>query len=52
MTFPSRPLKHINNMAMNQLALVRDVDFDGDEVELQDFWQETIPVSKRSLLLQ
>jgi hypothetical protein len=32
-------------LAINQLTGVRDIDFDGDEIQLQDFWQETIPVS-------
>ncbi len=44
-TFPSRPLNNVNMLAINQLTGVRDIDFDGDEIQLQDFWQETIPVS-------
>lgn len=44
MVFPSRQ-DRINPAAVSRIQ-VKDTDFDGDEIELDDFWQETIRVPK------
>jgi hypothetical protein len=37
MTFPNRPLSAANPLAINSLGF-KDTDFDGDEIELEDYW--------------
>uniref|UniRef100_A0A7S3VHI6 S1 motif domain-containing protein n=1 Tax=Dunaliella tertiolecta TaxID=3047 RepID=A0A7S3VHI6_DUNTE len=49
-TFTPRPLNKINPGALNVRNIGwTDTDFDLDEIELDDFWQESIPVPKRAL---
>jgi len=46
--FPSRPLKKVDSYSLASLG-IKDRDFDGDEIELEDFWQSTIKVPKDAL---
>ncbi|KAF5840458.1 chloroplast poly protein of elongation factor Ts precursor [Dunaliella salina] len=49
-SFAPRPLNKINPGALNVRNIGwTDTDFDLDEIELDDFWQESIPVPKRAL---
>ncbi|KAG1676436.1 hypothetical protein FOA52_002256 [Chlamydomonas sp. UWO 241] len=46
--FPDRPLDKLDGNAINNLATT-DLDFDGDEIYLEELWQESIPVPKSAL---
>jgi predicted RNA-binding protein with RPS1 domain len=43
--FPDRPLSKIDGFNLNTIGTV-DRDFDGDEIHLEDLWQDSIPVPK------
>ena len=43
--FPDRPLSKVDGFALNTIGTV-DRDFDGDEIYLEELWQETIPIPK------
>ncbi|GAX79678.1 hypothetical protein CEUSTIGMA_g7119.t1 [Chlamydomonas eustigma] len=46
--FPDRPSGKVSSYALNNINTV-DKDFDGDEIFLEDLWQQTIHVPKDAL---